>query len=130
MLEGSNHHPVIVQSLALLISNLQRWQRWRSAPLWPAGMAKPRPLVAVAYPHLRALSYEIHDSPNIHHPLAHHAATFTTRRDPFARPLLRMPRTGQLARSFGTIHAIYPSLTISPFPVGNQAREIVKPSSP
>lgn len=33
--------------------------------------------------------------------------------------MLRMSRTGQLARSFGTFHAIYPSLTISPFPVGN-----------
>lgn len=106
MPEGSIRHPATIQSLALLISNLQRWQRWRSAPLWPADMAKPRPLVAVVYPHLRALSYENHDSPNLHHPLALHAATLTIWRDLFAQSLTKASRTGQLARSFGTFHTI------------------------
>ncbi len=71
-----------------------------------------------------------HDSPNTQHPLSHHAATLTIRRDPFAQSMLTMPRTGQLARSFGTINAIYPSLTISPFLVNNQVHEIVRQTNP
>lgn len=41
-----------------------------------------------------------------------------------------MPRTGQLARYFGTIHTIYSGLTILPFLVGNQVPEIMKATSP
>ena len=109
-----------------MIHNLQCWQRRRSTPSRAADMAKPRPLVAVAYPHFRGMICASHDSSKSQDPLSHHAATLTIRRDPFAQPMPRIPRTGQLARYFGTITTIFPTLTIPPFLVGHQVREIIK----
>lgn len=130
MYEWVEHHPAVIQSLAVLIRNLQRWQRRRSTPPRAVDMAKPRPLVAVAYPHFREMICESHDSSNSQDPLSHHAATLTIRRDPFAQPMPRIPRTGQLARYFGTVTTIFPTLTISSFLVGHQVREIMEMTSP
>lgn len=84
MYEWVEHHPAVIQSLAVLIHNLQCWQRRRSTPSRAADMAKPRPLVAVAYPHFRGMICASHDSSKSQDPLSHHAATLTIRRDPFA----------------------------------------------
>lgn len=56
---------------------------------------------------------DFRDSATSHHPLASSCINVDFTRHPFAGSMPRILRTGQLARNFGTIHAICPSSTIS-----------------
>jgi hypothetical protein len=108
---------------------VQRWQRWRSTPpmVYTHGQASSTHCRCVStFP---SIICDFHDSATSHHPLASSCINVDITRHPFAGSMPRILCTGQLARNFGTIHAICPSLTIST-PPGTRNFECKKPHDP
>ena len=76
-----------------------------------------------------SIIFDFRVSATSHHPLASSCINVDITRHPFAGSMPRILRTGQLARNFGTIHAICPSLTIST-PPGTRNFECEKTHDP